>query len=63
VAIILDMRKPEAIQSNLEYWKLSQLDSLDRIYQEINGNVSSLVELHKQMKAAGLTVEHVINFF
>jgi hypothetical protein len=50
----------EATQFNLEYWKLSQLDSLNRIYQENNGNISPLIELHKQVKAAGLTVEHVI---
>ena len=37
-----------------------RLDSLYRIYQETNGNISSLVELHKRMKSAGLTVEHVI---
>lgn len=60
VAIILNIREPEATQFNLEYWKLSQLDSLNRIYQETNGNISPLIELHKQVKAAGLTVEHVI---
>jgi hypothetical protein len=60
VAIILNIREPEATQFNLEYWKLSQLDSLSRIYKENNGNISPLVVLHRQMKAAGLTVEHVI---
>jgi hypothetical protein len=60
VAIILNVREPEATQFNLEYWKLSQLHSLNRIYQETNGNISPLVELHRQMRAAGLTVERVI---
>ena len=60
VAIILNIREPEATQFNLEYWKLSQLDSLNQIYQETNGNISSLAELHRQMKAAGLTIGHVI---
>ncbi len=60
VAIILNIREPEATQFNLEYWKLSQLDSLDRIYQETNGNISPLVELHRQTRAAGLTMEHVV---
>src|SRR6476620_11504384 len=60
VAIILNIREPEATQFNLEYWKLSQLHSLNRIYQDTNGNLSSLVDLHRQMKAAGLTMEHVI---
>ena len=36
------------------------IDSLTRIYQETNGNISPLVDLHRQMKAADLTVEHVI---
>ena len=60
VAIILNIREPEATQFNLEYWKLSQLDSLNRIYQETNGNISPLVELHRKMKSAGLRVEYVI---
>ena len=51
VAIILNIREPEATQFNLEYWKLSQLGSLNRIYQETNGNISPLAELHRQMKA------------
>ena len=34
VAIILNIREPEATQFNLEYWKLSQLGILNRIYQE-----------------------------
>src|SRR3954447_5448626 len=60
VAIILNIREPEATQFNLEYWKLSQLHSLYRIYQDTNGNISPLVELHRQISAAGLTVEHAI---
>jgi hypothetical protein len=56
----LDRREPEVTQFNLEYWKLSQLHNLNRIYQETNGNISPLVELHRQIRAAGLTVEHVI---
>jgi hypothetical protein len=60
VAVILNIREPEATQFNLEYWKLSQLHSLNRIYQETNGNISPLVDIHRQMKAAGLTMEHVI---
>ncbi|HEY7572954.1 MAG TPA: hypothetical protein VH796_16465 [Nitrososphaeraceae archaeon] len=60
VAIILNIREPEATQFNLEYWKLIRLDSLYRIYRENNGSISTLVELHRRMKAEGLTVEHVI---
>ena len=60
VAIILNIREPQATQFNLEYWKLNQLDSLNRIYKDTNGNISPLVDLHRQMKAAGLTVMDVI---
>ncbi len=60
VAIILNIREPEATQFNLEYWKLSQLGILTRIYQENNGNISPLAELHQKMKAAGMSVQHVI---
>ena len=56
----MNIREPEATQFNLEYWKLSQLDSLNRIYKEANGNISSLADLHRQMKATGMTVERVI---
>ena len=62
VAIILNIREPDATQFNLEYWKLSQLGSLNRIYQENNGNISPLVELHRKMKASGIRrYEYVIN--
>jgi hypothetical protein len=60
IAVILNIREPEATQFNIEYWKLSQLDSLTRIYKETNGNISALFELRKRMKAEGLTMEHVI---
>jgi len=60
IAVILNIREPEATQFNIEYWKLSQLDSLNRVYQETNGNISPLVELHRQMRAAGVSVERVI---
>ena len=50
VAVILNIREPEATQFNLDRWKLSQLNSLNRIYKETNGNISSLADLHRQMK-------------
>jgi hypothetical protein len=60
VAIALGIREPEASQFFREYWKLNQLYDLNQIYEETNSNFSSLVDLYKQMKAAGLSVEHVI---
>lgn len=47
VTIVLNLKEPEATEFHLEYWKLNQLNSLNRIYEETNGNFSSLVDLHK----------------
>jgi hypothetical protein len=60
VAIILNLREPEATQLYLEYWKLNQLNSLSQIYEETNAHFSPFVELYRLMKAAGLNETHVI---
>ena len=60
MAIILNIREPEATQFYLEYWKLNQLYSLYRVYLETNGNFSSLIDLYKRMNAAGLNETDVI---
>lgn len=60
VAIILNIREPEATQFYREYWNLNNLNILNQIYEETKGNFSSLVELHRQMKTTGMNVAHVI---
>ena len=60
VAITLNIREPEATQFYLEYWKLNQLYTLNQIYEETKGNFSSLIELYRQMKAAGMSVADAI---
>lgn len=39
VAIRLNIREPEATQFYREYWRLNQLYDLDKIYEEIRGNL------------------------
>jgi hypothetical protein len=60
VAITLNIREPEATQLYREYWKLNQLHDLDQVYEETMDNFSSLVELYRQMKTAGMNIAHVI---
>ena len=60
VAIILNLREPEATQLHLEYWKLNQLNSLIQIYEETNGNFSLFVKLYKLMKDASLNETEII---
>jgi hypothetical protein len=60
VAIVLNIREPEATQLYREYWRLNQLYALNQVYEETHGNLSYLVELYRQMKAAGLNVSHII---
>ena len=60
VAITLGMREPEASQLFREYWRLNHLYELNQIYEETNGDLSTLIELHKQMKNAMLTIPNVI---
>src|SRR5215204_3464870 len=60
VAVRLDISEPEATQFYRKYWRLNQLYDLDKIYEETSGNFSSLVELYRRMKAAGMNVTQVI---
>jgi hypothetical protein len=60
VAITLDIIEPKATQFYREYWRLNQLYELDNIYEETRGNFSSLVQLYRQTKTAGMDVAHVV---
>jgi hypothetical protein len=37
------------------------MHDLNMIYQEIKGNITSFLKLYRSAKAAGMSVEHVIN--
>jgi hypothetical protein len=60
IAIALNIRQPEVTELQNEYWKLNQLYDLDQVYKETKGNFSSLVDLYRQMKTAGMNIAHVI---
>ena len=60
VAITLGIREPEANQFFREYWKLNQSYELYQICEETNGDLSTLIELYKQMRNARLTIPNII---
>ena len=59
MTIDLQIKADEALEYQKEYWKLNQLDSLDRIYQEPKDDIWSFLNLHKLIKAAGMDSKHV----
>src|SRR5215211_9121314 len=61
VAIALNKQQPEVTELQNEYWKLNQLYILNQICQETRGNLYSFLELYRQMKAAGMYIDSVIN--
>jgi DNA-binding CsgD family transcriptional regulator len=60
VAIALNIREPEVTQLYREYWRLNQLYELNHTYEETKGNFSYLLELYREVRAAGMTVAHAI---
>ena len=62
VAIALNLRAPEVIILNREYWILTRLDILPSVYNELGDNgLRYFVKLYKLAKKNGMTVEKVIN--
>jgi hypothetical protein len=62
VAITLNLRENEANEYYREYWQLDGLYKLNLIYEEIKGNIWSVIELYKQVKAENMNIQHVIRF-
>jgi hypothetical protein len=60
VAISLNLREKEANEYYREYWQLDGLYRLEQIYEEIKGNLWSIIELYKQVKAENMNIQHVI---
>jgi hypothetical protein len=60
VAITLNLRENEANEYYREYWQLDGLYKLNLIYEEIKGNIWSVIELYKQVKAENMNIQHVI---
>ncbi|MGB7638730.1 MAG: hypothetical protein WBL88_14295 [Nitrososphaeraceae archaeon] len=61
VAIALNIREPEVARFYVEYWKLRQLYSLYKIYEEIKDGIGPFVNLYTLAKVARMGVEQVVN--
>jgi transposase len=61
VAIALNLRESEATKFYKEYWKLKQLQSLNMLYEETNGDIEPFLKLYRLSKAKGMGVRHVVD--
>jgi DNA-binding CsgD family transcriptional regulator len=62
VAIILNLREPEATKLYRAYCKLRGLDKLNLIYKETNGKLVPFLKLYKELiKRRGMNIEQVAN--
>jgi hypothetical protein len=60
VAIALNLTQPQVTEFYTEHWKLKGLYMLNQIYEEIQGDIGSFVNLYQLAKAAGMGVPHVV---
>jgi DNA-binding Lrp family transcriptional regulator len=60
VAIELNIREPEATQYYKEYWKLSQLHSLNWVYEQVKDDIGYFVKLYISAQVARIGVEQVV---
>jgi hypothetical protein len=60
VAIALNIREPEVARFYVEYWKLRQLYSLYKIYEEIKDDIGPFVNLYTLAKVARMDTPSVI---
>lgn len=60
VAITLNLREKDVNEYYREYWILNAMYCLYQIYEEIKDDIWSVVELSRQMKAAGKNIAHAI---
>jgi hypothetical protein len=61
VAIALNLREPEVTKFYMEYCKLTQLDSLCRIYEKIKDDINPFVNLYILSKVARMSTQDVVN--
>ena len=60
VAIALNIREPEVARLYVEYWKLRQLYSLYKIYEEIKDGIGPFIKLYTLAKVARMDAPSVI---
>jgi hypothetical protein len=61
VAIELSLKEPEVTRYYRQYWKLSQMHSLNIVYEEIGDSIIHIPKIHRKIKAAGMGVDQAIN--
>jgi DNA repair exonuclease SbcCD ATPase subunit len=61
VAIALNLQEPEVARFYVEYWRLRQLYSLNKVYEEIKDDIGYFVRLYALAKVARMDVQNVIN--
>ncbi|HET7283501.1 MAG TPA: hypothetical protein VFI70_02350 [Nitrososphaeraceae archaeon] len=59
VAIALNLRQTQVTEFYTEHWKLKGLYMLNQIYEEIQGDIGSFVNVYRLAKTAGMNVPHV----
>ena len=59
VAIALNLRENQVREYYREYWNLNMLYQLNQVYEEIENDIWSVIELHRRTKAEGLTPQQV----
>jgi hypothetical protein len=61
VAIVLNLREPEATKYYREYWRLKRLDKLIFIFKETNGKLGPFLKIYRLIKEKGMTIDQVVN--
>src|SRR5215207_5469661 len=61
VAIELNLKEPEATKYCRGYWKLSDIHSLNIIYEDIGDDIIHIPKIHRKIRAAGMGVDQAIN--
>ena len=61
VAIELNIRESKATKYCTEYWKLSQLYSLNMVYEEIGDDIIQIPKIHRKIRGAGMGVDQAIS--
>jgi hypothetical protein len=59
IAITLGLREKEVSEYYREYWNLNGMYHLNQIYSEVRESIWSFIELHRRMKAEGLSPQQV----
>ena len=59
MAIKLGLKEPEVHELYRQYWKLQQLYTLCKVYENVKDDIWSFVELYRLTKVVGMDHKHV----